>query len=407
MTDGTQDSRHRYTARDLWGDDGRPGANDVQQKGIGDCFLVAAAGAVAQQTPDIIRNGIDFDEKSGNLSVRLFKQGQWHQVEVTQVELRDNLAVQGASSFQSSSPSRPDPRHPDAGHGLWPAVYEVGYAKLEWGSWKSGQRMLRQGGNPADALQAITGEAPVSLTAKDVSEMGAERAAERINAELANGKRIVMGTNTDPWQRVKSAGDVRGWFYGINDRLARPGTTTDGVDGNHAYMVMGARYDKAANEAYLTLRNPWGHNQVHDKVSGKHAAEWTNKPDIEVKLDDLLRDDTRSLNKFDIGMLQPQQRELFEAIRGHVREQASEDAIALAAVQASRGGIESARQLRTAMVADDGKLWVVGQTPGFRTMVDTQAPMPNREESLGNLALEAQRLQPMAQQPDAPARQLS
>lgn len=43
-------SSHVFTEKDLWGADGRPGGNDIQQKWLGDCFLVAAAGSVAQQT---------------------------------------------------------------------------------------------------------------------------------------------------------------------------------------------------------------------------------------------------------------------------------------------------------------------------------------------------------------------
>ncbi|WDS37625.1 C2 family cysteine protease [Pseudoxanthomonas sp.] len=376
---------HRFTDKDLWGKDGRPGADDVQQQSIGDCYLVSAAGVVAQQTPDLIRNNIEFNEATGEFAVRLYQGDHWQRVPVTQAELTNNLSERGGSSFGSKTP--------DAGGGLWPAIYEVAYAKMRWNDWETGLQQLAKGGNPADALHAITGEEPIRLDAAQVKEMGMQATVMRINDALAHDKRVVMGTNKDP----KGASEL--W----EALVSRTGYKTDGVTGHHAYMVLGARYDEASGEAVITLRNPWGHNRGIDPSLGPGKGA-----EVEVKLNELLQENTRSFGTFHIGMLEPQQQGLFEAIQRQVGDKAGDAAVALASVQASREGITSTDQLRMAAVTDDGKLWVAGKTEGYRTMVDTLAALPSREESLGQLAQEAQRLQVASSQaPEPPARQLA
>lgn len=367
------------TDKDLWGADGRPDADDVRQKNFGDCYLVAAAGEVARVTPEVIRSNVSFDPHSGQFGVRLFKDGQWTDIAVSQEELRDNLARRGGSTFVETASGRSG--------ALWPAVYEVGYAKLVGGSWEQGREMIIHGGYPAEALQAVTGKAAVTLDIDAVDAMGPKAVAERITEELAQGRRVVMSTRRDPWQDADAS-----LLDGLRARIdgyLRPGVDGDGVIGKHAYMVLGARYDEQSGETYLRLRNPWGHNRIGG-TEAQPAAE------IGVKLSDLLDDDTRSLGRFDIARLPAQQRGLLESIRDHVGPQAAPDAVALAAVQASREGITSADQLRAAGVSDDGRLWVEGATPGYRAIVDTRGELPPLAHSLGALAQEGDRLQQAA-----------
>lgn len=379
----------RFTEQDLWGRDGQPGGNDVEQKRFGDCYFVSAAGAVAQQTPEIIRKAIAYDADTGNFSVRLFHQGEWTTTTVTQAELQDNLDRRGGSSFGSQAPQ--------AGGGLWPAVYEVGYAKQRWGNWERGSEQLGKGGNPSEALEAITGTRPAQLDGETVLGLGARDVADRINRALDTGQRVLMSTNKDPWARID--GSMPNALWNLADSVRRPGTESDGVTGNHVYMVMGARYDAQSDETVLRIRNPWGHNRIRGKLGGINQEEYSHAAEIEVRLDDLIRDDTRSLNRFDIGRLGPQQRALFEEIRGQVKGLASEDAVALAASQANREGITSVSALKAIAVTEDGKLWIAGMVPGYRTMVDTHAPLPPAEASLRQLARESQ-VEAAVQAPD-------
>src|SRR5688572_9850235 len=59
---------HRFDAQDLYVG-GRPGAADIDQDALGDCYLVAVMGALADRQPDRIRNAIQFDPATGNYTV--------------------------------------------------------------------------------------------------------------------------------------------------------------------------------------------------------------------------------------------------------------------------------------------------------------------------------------------------
>lgn len=373
-----------FTDADLWGRDGKPGANDVQQKNIGDCYLVAVAGMVAEQTPHIIRNAIDHDQKTGNFTVKLFENGKRSVIQVTQEELQNNLLERGGSSFGSKSNQ--------VDGGLWPAVIEIGYAKLKWGDWETGLQKLDKGGDPAVALEAITGKKPMTLDAEAVSRTEMREIAGQINAALEDGKRVMMATNEDPsvGRALLTALVFPAMAPRILHDLKQAKTDSDGVAGNHVYMVMGARFDPEANDSLIRVRNPWGQNRVNGQW-GRHEGEWSDSAEIEVSLRTMLEEQTRSLNRFDIGQVPAQQRELFDGIRKQA-DGASDAAIALAAVQASREGITSVDKLRAVTVSDDGKLWVAGNIPGYRTAVDMTVDLPPVEESLQGLALEAQRL---------------
>ncbi|PZO63832.1 MAG: hypothetical protein DI635_07420 [Pseudoxanthomonas suwonensis] len=377
MTKHAQSS-HVFTEKDLWGADGRPGGNDIQQKSLGDCFLVAAAGSVAQQTPDVIRSGIRYDAQSGSFSVRLFKDGQWTSVSVTQAELHQNLEARGGSTFRIGEA--------ETSGAIWPAIYEVGYAKQLAGSWEAGKTMLDKGGDPADALHAITGEDPITVRASELDGLPPQQIVDRIHAELADGRRIVMTTKPDPGQGQDdpSALDTARFLV---DLAQRPGTVDDGVVGRHAYMVFGARLDPDTGEVMLRVRNPHGNNNNVDPIQKKPNPEAEN----EISLQRLMRLHTRSFGKFDIADLSQTQRELFQAIRSRVGTVVGDDAVAAATVLAGRNGLHRADDVAAATVTADGRLLVAGHTPGFRIMLDTHALLPTLQESMASLSMEAAR----------------
>lgn len=380
-------SSHVFTEKDLWGADGRPGGTDIDQKRLGDCFLVAAAGSVAQQTPDVIRSGIRYDAETGSFSVRLFKDGQWTSVSVTQAELHQNLEDEGGSTFSIGEAG---------GSGaLWPAVYEVAYAKQLAGSWESGKAMLHKGGNPADALHAITGEDPITLRGAELERMMPAMIVERINLELADGRRVVMTTKPDPGKLP----DKPTWLDKMEsyaDTLARLGAAKDGVVGRHAYMVFGARLDPDTGEVMLRLRNPHGDNNNVDPGQKPNP-----QAEDEISLQRLMRWHTRSFNKLDIANLSEPQREVFQAIRSRVDERVGDDAVAAATVQAGRNGIHRADDVAAATLTADGRLVVAGHTPGLRIMLDTRAPLPALQESVASLASEDWKTQPGPERPHA------
>ncbi len=381
-TNGNHGSKpqHVFTPADLWGADGQPSAADVQQKDLGDCFLVAAAGVVAQQTPDVIRSAIQYDEASQAFSVRLMKDNQWIAVPVSQAELMDNVQGphRGGSTFRISDKGTEG--------ALWPALFEVAYSKRDGATWAAGQATIDKGGNPAAVLKAITGEAVATLRPDDIKQMEPQDIVDQINTKLASGRRVVMTTTRDSEVLPNDASALDGVIRDLRN-ASKAGTLLDGVTGHHAYMVMGARFDEASGEAMIRVRNTWGNNRIPDFGKRTGAAE------IEVSLQDLMGPMTRSFGKFDIASLPMQQRGLIDAIRQSVGDRPADEAIAAAAVQASKEGIVSAAHLKGAVLTDDGRLCVAGHTPGFRTVVDTKCAQPSLDQSANALASEASRLQ--------------
>jgi hypothetical protein len=243
-----------FTDRDLYVG-GRPRSRDIEQDEIGDCFLLATAGAIADQQPDLIR--IHYDAKTTEFNVSLFKEGKRVDYAVTQAELRENFTRQGGSTYDNRGVGP-----------IWPAVLEVAYAKsldrnpadglsAEWDE-------LDQGGRPIDAMQVLTGEAGSVLSRPMVASIGTEQTVRSLNDALGKRQPVTLVTGTELGRK--------------QDRL---------ID-DHAYVVERA-YVSKQGEAMVTLRNPWGANIID--VEGAEPRS--------LKLDTLLS--TGGLSYFNIG----------------------------------------------------------------------------------------------------------
>ncbi|WAH64139.1 phospholipase effector Tle1 domain-containing protein [Xanthomonas hortorum] len=94
---------------------------------------------------------------------------------------------------------------------------------------------------------------------------------------------------------------------------------------------------------------------------------------------------------------------LYQAIHSKLPAGTS-DAIAMhATVEAKREGIVRADQLQSVKL-QQGNVWIVGETPGFRVKVDLSAPMPLLDESIRqSQALDEQRIRPTPDRTPSPA----
>ena len=61
----TPPSERHFNAGDLYGASGQPSAADIRQDDIGDCFFIATAGAVANQSPERIKQSISYNCDTG------------------------------------------------------------------------------------------------------------------------------------------------------------------------------------------------------------------------------------------------------------------------------------------------------------------------------------------------------
>jgi hypothetical protein len=133
----------------LWGKEG-PKPDDIHQGYIGDCYLMAAMGAVVARNPGAIKTLFSPqapDAKS--YQVTLHVRGAGGKFE------KVSFAVDTKLPTQPSSPQNPAyANNGNIGAPLWPALLEKAYAMMLGGYAKTGE-----GGSPGDAMEAIAGTA--------------------------------------------------------------------------------------------------------------------------------------------------------------------------------------------------------------------------------------------------------
>jgi hypothetical protein len=144
----------------LWGADG-PNAGDVKQGFIGDCFLMAAMGAVAASNPGAIKALFSPQESgAGSYTVSLFKKDDntgdlvKHAVAVDSMMPAQNDAglSQGAEAGPGTKLAYAGNNDTTASAKLWPSLIEKAYAILN-----NGMAAIGGGGSPATAMEALTG----------------------------------------------------------------------------------------------------------------------------------------------------------------------------------------------------------------------------------------------------------
>ena len=190
-----------------WG----PSINDVDQQDLGDCWLMAAAGAVAYESPNQIRE-IVADFGDGTYGVKLG--GKFYRVDA-------DLATWNATST--------DQRFAGLGmqNSLWVAIVEKAYAHFRTGE---NTYASLNGGDPGTALAAY-GVTDVQTTYHAASSNDADAANNIYNA-YRNWKPAVVSVGSVP----------------AGSKLV----------GGHAYTVVAAVRNSAGVVTSITLRNPWG-----------------------------------------------------------------------------------------------------------------------------------------------------
>ena len=221
----------------------QPQPSDVKQEGYGDCYFDSSLAALAQQHPDQIKNLIH-DNGNGTFTVTFPHQkdngagnlwglfgDDYHDVKIT---VSDKDLPKNATNAGDTNPK-------------WPEVLEAAYAKLRGGYDKIGN-----GGNPTDAMNALTGKSADYYSPKD--------GAGKIQQALKDGKLVTILT-------PKSDGDQAGMEAGKNPH---------GLVGEHAYTVTGVCTGPDGKQ-YVELRNPWGFDDPQniplDQLSDGSVAE--------------------------------------------------------------------------------------------------------------------------------------
>lgn len=190
--------------------------SNMEQGQLGDCWFLAAAGAVAKHDPDWIREHMK-QNADGTWTVTMYKNGK--PVEITVEASVPDGAVTDAS-----------------GRDNWLAIYEKAAAEYFGGDYKD-----LDGGFSDNGLAAITG--------KDTDRSGQSDFNE-IDRKLQDGP-VAVGTETKPDDSFR-------WFWEdeqIDDNRIVP---------DHAYIVDSIETrenpDTGDRERMIHLINPWGPN---------------------------------------------------------------------------------------------------------------------------------------------------
>lgn len=274
--------RITFSDADLYDrNDPRPRARDISQDAVGDCYLMAPMGSLAELQPDRIRQAIRYDQATGNFQVTLYRNASGvptpETITVTQDALRDNLRRNGGSGADNALQAMDDlvrqgggavtnDRYGVRDNPIWPAVIETAaaiQARQRGGrdGLDEGYRWLQGNvdaqGNPFGAVPSLgsftlTGDYGHFQPAPPPAQ--ANEMARDIEGALARGQPVTLAT--------------------------MQGREQDGLADGHAYMVEGVTRNRNG-EAILQLRNPWGHNNVGESRD-------SNSPTLSINLREAL-----------------------------------------------------------------------------------------------------------------------
>jgi Flp pilus assembly pilin Flp len=193
--------------------------NDINQGGLGDCYLLSSLGAIALQNRSIIENAVR-DNGDGTYTVTFYEPSN---APFWKVWADDYNRVEITVSNELATDENGNPAFARFGdtNELWPMIIEKAYAQ-----WKGGYEQIN-GGVAGNAMEALTGQESTVV----VGDMDLDDMAEAFQ----DGEAIVLSS-------MPSA-DAKGPLYDN-------GTLVSG----HAYFV--TNVDEANNR--VTIHNPWG-----------------------------------------------------------------------------------------------------------------------------------------------------
>lgn len=243
-TDGTS----RYDLRRHTGPlvVGEMEAGDVKQGNIGDCYLPAAAAALAHSMPDAVRAMIK-DDGNGKFTFTFKEVDSRGRVTERKIDVDADFYVRSyGGPLYGAAANSTDAKKME----LWWPLFEKAYAKLH-GDFQD----IGEGGSSADVFQAVLGRPGL---AEDFSVRSKDAMWRLMKDKLARHLPVCLGTKDDH--------NGAGAFANA------------GVFGDHTYTVLDAFERNGVK--MVTVRNPWGESEPYPG-DGKDDGVFT------LKLDDM------------------------------------------------------------------------------------------------------------------------
>jgi len=233
-------------AYSYFGGDHRPTApkgTDTAQGALGDCFFIASMAAIANASPQAIKDAIQFDARSGKYTVRFYEE--------TQSGMKP-VYITVDSYLPTEKGNRKDPAYAgDPGGPLWPAIMEKAYAQ-----WKGGYDVIGEGGTGDTAMAEISGvrsrsRNPASMRPDEVLPyfQKAQKDGLAIYAGVRNTLKMaaqspLSGSGSGPYrgtlQQAHSWNEVEPGTLSVTDKGGKVGSARDdGEEGDKSAAILG------------------------------------------------------------------------------------------------------------------------------------------------------------------------
>ena len=217
QNDGLDDTDYEDLAGDLFirGDDDHAiHPSDIDQQGLGDCYLLASLAEIAQQNPELIRDIIRPND-NGTFTVTFYDDG-----DPVEIVVGPHIpATEGSPEFAGPGDVPDGDTNPE----LWVMLIEKAYAQYH------GSYGEIEGGFTNEALEHLTGSSSDRSDPGDVS-------IESLDDALDGGSAITVET-------LSSDDGEKKQLYEDSELYA-----------SHAYYVT----DVDPEAGTVTIRNPWG-----------------------------------------------------------------------------------------------------------------------------------------------------
>jgi Calpain family cysteine protease len=215
--DGLDDTDYEDLAGNLFlrgDDDNDIHPNDIDQQGLGDCYLLASLAEIAQQNPELIRDIVRPND-NGTFTVTFYDDG-----DPVEIVVGPHIPADDGSTVFAGPGDEPDGSdNPE----LWVMLIEKAYAQYH------GSYGEIEGGFTNEALEHLTGSDSDRSDADDVS-------IESLDDALDGGSAITVET-------LSSDDGEKKQLYEDSELYS-----------SHAYYVT----DVDPEAGTVTIRNPWG-----------------------------------------------------------------------------------------------------------------------------------------------------
>jgi hypothetical protein len=241
------------------GDTNAIGFNDIKQGAMGNCYFLASLMAIAQKQPNLIKDAIKINGKTG-FKVRLFAQtpnGDGY--ESVYIYIDNTFLCDDKGTLHGAKKG-------DEGE-LWVMILEKAMAKL-----LGGYDRIDNGGNMAYILPLLTGKTPTKIEEKTAVEF--ETKVTTI-VPMDEEQILKLFRNTDSQFitiGIKQSKAVNTTLYPKLVHSSADMITNNGsnIYCKHAYLITKVDLEKSL----VTLRNP--HNKYPDAEEDKKNGNVTN-----------------------------------------------------------------------------------------------------------------------------------